>query len=215
MQKVLLTGFDPFGGETTNPAWEAVSRLRGKRYDGFEVEVRQVPTVFRTSLLALRQAMLEVRPDVVIGVGQAGGRSDIAVERVAINLDDARIPDNGGEQPLDQPIAEDGPAAYWSTLPVKAIAAGIREAGIPASVSLSAGSFVCNHLFYGLRHLIATEFTACRGGFLHVPYLPEQTIGRAPTPSMSLAHMVSAIEIAAKVSVRYDKDIVAVEGRLD
>ncbi|NBD28179.1 pyroglutamyl-peptidase I [Paenibacillus glycinis] len=214
MRKVLLTGFDPFGGEAVNPAWEAVSRIQHRTYDEFEVEVRQIPTAFRTSLSVLRQAVLVAKPDVVICVGQAGGRSDIAVERVAINLDDARIADNEGHQPIDEPIVLEGPAAYWSTLPVKAIAARLREAGIPAAVSHTAGTFVCNHVFYGLQHMLATEFPAVRGGFVHIPFLPAQTVERPHTPSMSLDVMVRAIEIAACASVQYDRDISAAEGQL-
>ncbi|MBW7452903.1 pyroglutamyl-peptidase I [Paenibacillus sepulcri] len=214
MSRVLLTGFDPFGGEAINPAWEAVSHFHLKMYEGFEVEVRQIPTVFKKSIYALRQMLLDVKPDVVICIGQAGGRSDIAVERVAINIDDARIPDNEGNQPIDEQIVVDGPAAYWSSLPVKAIAAHIRQAGIPASVSQSAGTFVCNHLFYGLQHMIATEFANIRGGFIHIPYLPVQTVARPQLPSMSLDVMVKAIEIAASISVQYDSDIAAADGQL-
>jgi pyroglutamyl-peptidase len=212
MKKVLLTGFDPFGGETINPAWETVSHFRDRRYEEFEVEVRQIPTVFQTSIQALKQAILDVKPDVVICIGQAGGRSDIAIERVAINVNDAMIPDNEGNQPIDEQIAKDGPSAYWSTLPIKAITAHICKSGIPASVSLTAGTFVCNHLFYGLQHMIATEFPNVRGGFIHIPYLPIQTAGkRSMLPSMSLDVMVKAIEIAASISVRFDSDTTVVE----
>ncbi|RAP77417.1 pyroglutamyl-peptidase I [Paenibacillus montanisoli] len=214
MNRVLLTGFDPFGGEAINPAWEAVSRFQHKACDGFMVEVRQIPTVFNTSIQTLRQAILDVKPDVVICVGQAGGRSDIAVERVAINMNDARIPDNEGNQPIDEPIAADGPAAYWSTLPVKAITAQLRSAGIPASVSHTAGTFVCNHLFYGLQHLIATEFPSVKGGFIHIPYLPSQTVNKPNVPSMNLETMVQALDIAVTTSVLSGTDITAVEGQL-
>ncbi|SFS51460.1 pyroglutamyl-peptidase I [Paenibacillus sp. BC26] len=215
MNKILLTGFDPFGGETINPAWEVVSDVhRRKAFSELQVEARQIPTVFTTSIEVLRQAILEVQPEVVICVGQAGGRSDIALERVAINLNDARIPDNEGNQPMDEPIFEQGPAAYWSSLPIKTITAQLRKAGIPASVSHTAGTFVCNHLFYGLQHMIATEFPGIRGGFIHIPYLPIQTAQKPQLPSMSLETMVEAIEIAVIASVQHDRDIVASEGQL-
>ncbi|SDW80841.1 pyroglutamyl-peptidase I [Paenibacillus sp. CF384] len=214
MNKVLLTGFDPFGGETINPAWEVVSQLSHRPFEGLEVEVRQIPTVFTKSIQKLRQAILEVKPDVVICVGQAGGRSDIAIERVAINVNDARIPDNEGNQPIDEPIAAAGPVAYWSSLPIKAITSQLRKAGIPASVSHTAGTFVCNHLFYGLQHMLATEFPAIRGGFIHIPYLPIQTEQKPQMPSMSLEVMVKAIEIAVVTSVQHKQDIFASEGQL-
>ncbi|MBP3961979.1 pyroglutamyl-peptidase I [Paenibacillus lignilyticus] len=215
MNKVLLTGFDPFGGETINPAWEVVSRVhRRKTFPELQVEARQIPTVFTTSIEVLRQAILEVQPDVVICVGQAGGRSDIALERVAINLNDARIPDNEGNQPIDEPISEQGPAAYWTSLPIKSITARLRKGGIPASLSQTAGTFVCNHLFYGLQHMIATEFPGIRGGFIHIPYLPIQTAQKPQIPSMSLETMVEAIEIAVIASVQHDRDIIASEGQL-
>ncbi|RED55675.1 pyroglutamyl-peptidase I [Cohnella lupini] len=203
MKKVLLTGFDPFGGEVINPAWEVVSHFQSKPYDEFEVEVKQIPTVFRKSIEVLTRAIRDVQPDVVISLGQAGGRSDISVERVAINVDDAMIPDNEGNKPIDEIIVADGPSAYWSSLPIKAITADICKSGIPASISLSAGTFVCNHLFYGLQHMIATEFPNVKGGFIHIPYLPIQTVGRWPAmPSMSLDVMVKAIEMAIIASVR-------------
>ncbi|WP_090574457.1 pyroglutamyl-peptidase I [Paenibacillus sp. OV219] len=201
MKKVLLTGFDPFGGETINPSWEVASRLHQRKLEGLEVEARQLPTVFHKSLNLLRQLLLNVKPDVVICVGQAGGRSDIAIERVAVNLSDARISDNEENKPIDEPIIPGGPAAYWSTLPVKAIAAAIRQDGIPASVSYSAGTFVCNHLFYGLQHMLASDYPSMKSGFIHIPYLPAQTAERPNLPSMSLDVMERAIEIAIKTSI--------------
>ncbi|MDN4593713.1 pyroglutamyl-peptidase I [Polycladomyces subterraneus] len=214
MQKVLLTGFDPFGGEPVNPASEAIQRLSTKNFDNIELVTKQIPTVFHKSIEVLKQAIQEVQPNVVICVGQAGGRSDITVERVAINVDDARIPDNEGNQPIDDPIVPDGPVAYWSSLPIKAIVKNIREADIPASVSQTAGTFVCNHLFYGLSHLIATEFPSIRGGFIHIPYLPEQAIRHAGAPSMSLDHIVQALEIAVQTSVTQTVDIQAMGGQI-
>lgn len=203
MKTVLLTGFEPFGGESLNPSWEAVRQLQGQSSDAFRVEVRQLPTVFRKSIVALWRAMDEVKPNVVICTGLAGGRSEISVERAALNLSDARIPDNEGRQPVDEPVFEGGPAAYWSTLPVKAIVAGVRSAGIPASVSESAGTFVCNELFYGLHHRIATTNPAVFGGLIHVPYVPEQVVDRPGSPSMSLDAIIKALHIAAKISVEH------------
>lgn len=214
MQKVLLTGFNPFGGEPVNPASEAIQRLSAKNFDNIELVTKQIPTVFHKSIEVLKQAIQEVQPNVVICVGQAGGRSDITVGRVAINVDDARIPDNEGNQPIDVPIVPDGPVAYWSSLPVKAIVKNIREAGIPASVSQTAGTFVFNHLFYGLAHLIATEFPSIRGGFIHIPYLPEQAVRHAGAPSMSLDHIVQALEIAVHTSVTQKVDIQVMGGQI-
>jgi pyroglutamyl-peptidase len=214
VQKVLLTGFDPFGGEPVNPASEAIKRLSAKNFENIELVTKQIPTVFHKSIDVLKQAIQDIQPNVVICVGQAGGRSEITVERVAINVDDARIPDNEGNQPIDVPIVPNGPVAYWSTLPIKAIVKNIREAGIPASVSQTAGTFVCNHLFYGLAHLIATEFPSIRGGFIHIPFLPEQAVRHAGAPSMSLDHIVQALEIAIHTSVAQKEDIQAVGGQI-
>jgi pyroglutamyl-peptidase len=214
LKKVLLTGFDPFGGEKVNPALEAVNQFQNKTLEGVQVAVLEIPTVFRKSLEILRRGIEETNPDVVICVGQAGGRSEISLERVAINVDDARIPDNEGNQPIDTPIVEGGPAAYWSTLPIKAIVQNIRKAGIPAAVSNTAGTFVCNHLFYGLAHLIATEFPYVRGGFIHIPYLPEQAVNRPGQPSMSLDTIVKGLEIAVLTSAKLEEDIIAAGGRI-
>lgn len=211
-----MTGFDPFGKESVNPAAEAVKRLANRKFDNIEIFTREIPTVFHKSISTLRHAVEEIQPDIVICVGQAGGRSDITVERVAINVDDARIPDNEGNQPIDSPIVPEGPAAYWSTLPVKAIVHHIREAGIPASVSQTAGTFVCNHIFYGLGHLIAAEYPAMRGGFIHIPYLPEQAVHHPGQPSMSLENTVRALEISVQTAVSYKEkaDIVSIGGQI-
>lgn len=215
MKKILVTGFDPFGGDSINPALEAVKQLKNKQYHNVELVTQEIPTVFHKSIAVLKQAICEQKPDIVICVGQAGGRHDITVERVAINVDDARIADNEGNQPIDETIVSDGPAAYWSTLPIKAIAKNIREAGIPASVSQTAGTFVCNHLFYGLAHLIATEHPDIRGGFIHIPFLPEQTIHHAGAPSMSLEHIVRALEIAIETASAFETDIVEAGGQIN
>ena len=211
--KLLLTAFDPFGGASVNPALEAV-RLVGDRVAGAEIIKLEVPTVFGKSIATVAAAMEAVKPDVVLCIGQAGGRYDLTPERVAINLDDARIPDNEGNQPLDQLIFEDGAPAYFSNLPIKAMAAKIREAGLPASVSNTAGTFVCNHLMYGVLYRIAKAHPGVRGGFLHVPYVPRQTVHLpAPAPSMCEQDIARGIEAAIAAIVEYDADIRIAEGK--
>ncbi|MGZ6550916.1 MAG: pyroglutamyl-peptidase I [Tumebacillaceae bacterium] len=212
--KVLVTGFEPFGGDTINPAWEAVKLLQGKAFINADVVTNEIPCVFHEAIAVLKATVLEVQPDIVICVGQAGGRLDFSVERVAINVDDARIPDNAGNQPIDAPIVADGPAAYWSTLPIKTIVQNVRAAGIPASVSQTAGTFVCNHLFYGLAHLIATEFPHVRGGFIHIPFLPEQAARIPNQPSMSVESVVRALEITVETTISTKEDIVVVGGQI-
>ncbi|WP_258728556.1 pyroglutamyl-peptidase I [Bacillus atrophaeus] len=204
--KVLLTGFDPFGGETVNPAWEAVKQLNGEDAEHAVIVSEQVPTVFKKSLKILRQTIHKHQPDIVICVGQAGGRMQITPERVAINLDDARIPDNEGNQPIDEPISENGPAAYWTGLPIKRIVEHMKENGVPAAVSHTAGTFVCNHLFYGLMDEINKNAPRIKGGFIHIPYIPEQTINKQ-APSLSLEMIVKALRIAAVTAAKYDTDI--------
>ena len=208
--KLLLTAFDPFGGERVNPALEAV-RLVPDEIAGWEIVKLEVPTVFGASVDAVAQAIRQEKPDAVLCIGQAGGRCDLTPERVAINISDARIADNAGNQPIDEPIAKDGPAAYFATLPVKAMAAAIREAGLPASVSNTAGTFVCNHLMYGVLHLLAREYPGVRGGFMHVPFAPEQVTNR-PAPSMSLRDIARGIEAAIGAIARNGADIASIEG---
>src|SRR5471032_1490627 len=181
MRKVLVTGFEPFGGERLNPSWEVVKQLEDLELSGARIVIRQLPCVFGKAIEALNVAIDEVDPVMVIAVGQAGGRTDFSVERVAINVDDARIADNEGNQPVDRPIVSDAPAAYFSQLPVKAIVNGLREAGIPASVSQTAGTYVCNHIMYGLMHRLAhPSCNIVKGGFIHIPYLPNR---RQRTPA--------------------------------
>lgn len=206
MKTVLITAFEPFEGETINPSWEAVRQLDGKVIGGAKVVARQLPVVFGHALERLWQAMDEIQPQRILAVGQAGGRSDFSVERVAINVDDARIPDNQHNQPVDEPVINDGPAAYFSTLPIKAIVAAVREAGIPASVSQTAGTFVCNHVMYGLLHRLHTRENSARGGFIHLPYLPEQAVKHPGAPSMAAASVIQALEIAIRVSLETEQD---------
>lgn len=207
MKTVLLTAFEPFGGEAMNPSWEAVRQLEDKIIGGARVVVRQLPVVFGHALERLWQAMEELQPQLIIAVGQAGGRSDITVERIAINVDDARIADNQGYQPVDQPIIADGPAAYFSTLPIKAIVAAVRNAGIPASVSQTAGTFTCNHVMYGLLHRLHSSDHQARGGFIHIPYLPEQAVNHPGAPSMSVTSVVQALAIAIRVALETEQDV--------
>ncbi|MDM7853580.1 pyroglutamyl-peptidase I [Cellulomonas alba] len=200
--KILVTGFDPFAGEPLNPSWEVARRLPGT-IAGADVVAIQLPTSFRRSASALRSAVVAHEPDAVVSLGQAGGRSAVTPERVAINVDDGRIPDNDGVLPIDEPIAPDGPSAYFSTLPVKAMVAAMTEAGVPAGVSNSAGTFVCNHVFYAARHLVEREFPGTTAGFVHLPYLPSQALGRPGTPSLSLDAMVTGLEAGLAAIVAY------------
>jgi pyroglutamyl-peptidase len=205
MTSVLLTGFEPFDESTVNPSWQAVRLAATTPPDGVSLTTALLPVVFGDAVERLRAAVEESAAEVVVCVGQAGGRPGVTVERVAINIDDARIPDNAGRRPVDEPIAADGPAAYFASLPVKACVAAVRDAGLPASVSHTAGTFLCNHVFYGLMHLIATERPGVRGGFVHVPYLPEQvTTGTEPAlPAAEIAAALTAI-ISAAVTTTAD-----------
>ncbi|MGN8770496.1 pyroglutamyl-peptidase I [Paenibacillus barengoltzii] len=199
MKKLLLTGFEPFGGEPINPAVEAMRRLQGRVIGSFEIVGLELPTVFGQSTERLLAAVQQHEPAVVIALGQAGGREGISFERIAVNLNDANIADNAGNQPVDEPVVPEGPAAYWTTLPVKRMVDRLRNEGIPASISLSAGTFVCNHLFYGLMHHLAVIGKPIRGGFIHVPYLPEQADRHSGAPSMTLDQLVTGLERAIEV----------------
>ena len=191
--KVLLTGFDPFGGESVNPAFEAI-KLLPSTIAGAEIVYVEIPTEFKKSAPAVEAAIKEHNPDIVINVGQAGGRSCVTVEKVGINLADARIPDNAGDQPADRPILPEGPAAHFATLPIRRMIEAIQRAGVAASISNSAGTFVCNHLMYSvLHHLSGTDV---RAGFIHVPWLPEQAQNRPGAPSMPLSQMLTGIAAA-------------------
>ncbi|MEW8973168.1 MAG: pyroglutamyl-peptidase I [Tissierellaceae bacterium] len=202
--KVLITGFDPFGGEKINPAYEAVKGLKDN-INGAEIVKREIPTVFKKSILKLEKEIEEEKPDIVICVGQAGGRYDITIERVAINIDDARIKDNEGNEPIDEKIFEDGENAYFASIPIKNMVQGIRDLGVPASISNSAGTFVCNHIMYGLLYLIDKKYPNIRGGFIHVPFLPEQVIDKRNTASMSIEDITKALETAIKIAIENNK----------
>jgi len=208
--KVLLTAFDPFGGEKVNPALEAVKLVN---VTSVSMEKLEVPTVFHKAIDRVAERIKEVEPDVVLAIGQAGGRFDITVERVAINIDDARIPDNEGNQPIDVPIVAGAPPAYFSTLPIKAMVEAIRKAGIPATVSNTAGTFVCNHLMYGILHTLAALDRPVRGGFIHVPFVPGQVIAKPFVPSMALADITRAIEVAIAAIIAHETDITQAGGK--
>ena len=192
---ILVTGFDPFGGECTNPSWEAVSRLPDT-IAGAAVHKRQLPTVFGVAGETLKAAIAELQPDVVLCVGQARGRAAITVERVAVNLRDARIPDNAGLQCVDEPIRVGGPDGYLSTLPTRAMVEAIQAGGLPAALSYTAGTFVCNDVLYTLLDTAANERPVMRGAFVHVPYLPEQTADKPSQPSMALDDITHALKLA-------------------
>ena len=196
--KVLLTGFDAFGGEALNPSWLAVKALHGRQILGRAVVAAQLPTVFDQSLVELDALLKKHQPALVICVGQAGGRNALSLERVAINVKDAHIPDNAASQPIDTPVVSGGPAAYFTTLPIKAMLAALQREGIAAEVSQTAGTFVCNHVFYGLMHALATKrrLRHALGGFVHVPFLPEQG-----TPNMALDEMVRGLRLAVRCAL--------------
>lgn len=197
--KVLVTGFEPFGGEAVNASIEAVRRLP-QRIGAMEIVTAELPTSYSRSIPALEAAIARSSPDLVLCVGQAGDRAALCVERVAINLQDARIPDNDGARPVDAPVVAGGPAAYLSTLPVRAAVAALHAAELPAQLSMSAGSFVCNHVFYGLMRLADERHHAFRGGLLHVPALPRQAAGSAP--GMPLESIVLGISTVLEVAAR-------------
>jgi len=195
--RVLVTGFDPFGGERINASLEAVRRLPA-RIGTLEIATATLPTSYSRSLPALEAAIARARPELVLCVGQAGERAALCVERVAVNIQDARIPDNDGAQPADTPVVAGGPAAYLATLPVRAAVAALHAEALPAELSMSACTFVCNHVFYGLMHLAATRGHAFRGGFLHVPCLPQQAPAGAPT--LALEEIVRGIRIVLETA---------------
>jgi len=210
--RVLVTGFDAFGADEINPSWMAVQALHGRIVGGHRLIGARLPTVFGGSLDALRQLLQRHQPELVICTGQAGGRGNMSIERIAININDARIPDNAGAQPVDTPVIAGGPSAYFSTLPIKAILAALLEAGINAEVSQTAGTFVCNHVFYGLMHEIATrpELARMRGGLIHVPWLPGQG-----QPSMRLAEIVEGLRVAVECALATVTDIRKEAGALN
>ena len=208
---VLLTGFDAFGGASINPSWLAVQALNGEEMIGHTLVAAKLPTTFEGSSQALAKLLKLHRPILVICVGQAGGRSALSIERIAININDARIADNAGERPLDTPVVPGGPAAYFSTLPIKAMLRALQQADVAAEVSQTAGTFVCNHVFYGLMHALASQrgFKQTRGGFIHVPYVPDQGM-----PNMPLPEMVQGLRMAVVCALNTTVDIAQSAGAI-
>ncbi|KQR80610.1 hypothetical protein ASF98_17530 [Arthrobacter sp. Leaf337] len=207
---ILLTGFEPFGGETTNPSWTAAAAASEiLKAEGHAVAALELPCVFGQSVTVLEDALRRHSPDLVVCVGQAGGRPRISLERVAINCDDARIPDNAGNRPVDEEVVPGGPAAYFSSLPVKAALGALRTAGIPAEVSQSAGTYVCNHIFYALMHSLnaGTGASATRGGFVHVPYETGQVPKGSGTPSLPAAVMAEALAVVVRTALATTADL--------
>jgi pyroglutamyl-peptidase len=210
---VLVTGFEPFGGEKTNPSWEICNRLP-REIAGLRVEICRVPCEFRRSIEVAAAAIETHRPALVVCLGQAGGRAHMSVERVAVNVDDARIADNAGAQPVDEAIAPSGPPAYFATLPVKAMAKAMRNAAVPTEVSNSAGTYVCNHLMYGVLHFIAASGMAARAGFIHVPYAEAQVLDKPGMAAMAIDSMVRAVEAGIAAAHEHRHDLKVAEGTL-
>lgn len=213
--KILVTGFDPFGDDKINPAIEAVKRLPDE-IAGAEIIKLEIPTKFNVSAQVVHDAIAAEHPDYVLSIGQAGGRFALTPERVAINLDDGRIADNAGYQPLNHTIHADGQTAYFAQLPIKAMAKAIREAGIPSAVSNTAGTYVCNHIMYQVQYMRDKEFPEIKAGFMHIPFLPDQVVNRPDTPSLSLADDVKGITAAIGAIIARDGkgDIETIEGAI-
>jgi pyroglutamyl-peptidase len=204
MKTVLLTGFEPFDGQAINPSEEIAREINDATIARHKVVGALLPCVFGAALKELKHQIKLHDPAFVICLGQAGGRAEVTPERIAINVDDARIPDNAGQQPVDRPVVKDGPAAYFSTLPIKAIVHELRRREIPAAVSQSAGTFVCNHVFYGLMHELALHRPNVRGGFIHVPFVPEQSTDR---PSLAFEVLTEAVRVAIATTAEYRRDL--------
>lgn len=209
MKRILLTGFEPFGGDELNPSLLAVRALHGRQVGGHRIVAAGLPTTFDAAHVALRGLLRVHRPALVLCTGLAGGREGFSLERVAINVNDARIADNAGAQPVDTPVVAGGPAAYFTTLPVKAMLAALQAGGWPAQVSQSAGTFVCNHVFYALMHELAStrSLRATRGGFLHLPWLPEMG-----SPSLPLDAMVQGLRVVLRAALAHTRDLAIAAG---
>ena len=212
IMKILVTGFDPFGGETVNPAIESV-KLLPDTIAGAEIIKLEIPTVVHKSLDKIDAKIQKCDPDVILSIGQAGGRPDITVERVGINCDDCRIPDNEGNMPVDEKVFADGPDAYFSALPIKAMVENIKKAGVPASVSNSAGTFICNHVLYGVRYICEHKYPGKKSGFIHIPFMTSQAVGKNNMPSMSLDEIVKGLTAAIEAIVENKEDIKVTGGK--
>jgi len=202
VKKLLVTALEPFAGEPLNPSLEAARQMEKVEFPETVIHVAELPVDrFRAVEMAL-ELLRSNKPDIVIMLGEAGGRYRVNPERVAINIDDFRIPDNAGNQPKDEPIIDGGPAAYFSTLPIRAITDRIVKAHIPAAISNSAGSYLCNRLFFSVMHAINVEGWATRAGFIHLPYLHDQAMNKYPdVPSLSRESIVEAVRLAIEVSI--------------
>lgn len=213
--RILLTGFEPFDKDSVNPSWEVARALHGETIAGAQVHAVQLPCVFGAAMEVLDEALASLQPSLVISLGLAGGRSEITPERVAINIDDARIPDNAGKQPIDAPVVDKAPAAYFSTLPIKAMVRNLRDAGLPASVSNTAGTFVCNHVFYALMHRLSRRAgPGVRGGFIHIPALPQQAARQPGMASMALDTQIQGIRTAIHTAMTVQQDLLEHAGQL-
>lgn len=203
--KILITGFDPFYEDVINPSIEAVKKLPDE-IKGATIIKRQIPTVYKKSLYLLEDIIEKELPDVVINVGQAGGRSDITIERIGINIDDFRIKDNEQNQIIDEKIVQDGDDAYFTTIPIKAILKKLTDNKIPASISNTAGTFICNHVCYYMAYLSKTKYKHMKTGFIHIPYIPEQVIGKS-LPSMNIDDIVQALKLTIQAIIENKNDI--------
>lgn len=197
--KILITGFDPFGGEKINPAIEAVKKLPDE-IDGHQIIKLEVPTIFYESARVVKNAIEKYQPDMVINVGQAGGRAAITPERIAINFQSGSTPDNSGKGPKEGKIEADGADGYFTQLPIKKMVTATRKVGVPSEISNSAGNYVCNHLFYELQYMRVHEFPNLKTGFIHIPFLPSQ-VKNGRYPSMSLSYMVKGLTASIKAAV--------------
>ncbi len=201
MLRILLTGFEPFGGETINPSMEAIRQLDLTTFPA-EIYLYEVPVAFYDSSRYVIERIHEIQPDIIMMIGQAGGRKDVSIERIAINVDDSAIPDNNGVLPKDDPISIFGESAYFSTLPIKAIVENIRKLHIPCHVSNSAGTYVCNHLFYSVMHeLHERHMKHIKAGFIHVPYANEQVIHKQHLFALEIKLISKAIESAIRTTI--------------
>jgi len=214
LERILITGFEPFGGEAVNPSWEVARALHGQRRGGATLVAVQLPCVFAQSLPALRAALRRHRPQAVLCLGLAGSRSAISLERVAINLCDARIADNAGARPAGTPVVAGGPAAHFSRLPVKALVQRLQAAGLPAELSLSAGSFVCNQVMYGLLHALRRR-PGVPAGFIHLPPLPEQAAAHPGSRPLALAEQVRGLQVVVDALAAGLDELAAADGRTD
>ena len=199
MKNILITGFEPFGGEKINPSYEAL-KLLPEMIDNAKIHILRLPVIFGKNGALLQQSIDELDPDIIICVGQAGGRSGLTFEKIAINCQNASVPDNDGNQPHDEPVIEQGPAAYFATLPLSQMIAACKKAGFKAEFSYHAGTYVCNDTMYRLLHLLASGASKARGGFIHVPFVPEQVHDKK-TSSQSLEETAKCLECAIKAAI--------------